>query len=55
MRKLFWVILAIALPPAVVLVHGRPMDFVWSVVATAFFWIPGILHAFWIMDERHVW
>jgi hypothetical protein len=26
MRKLFWVILAIALPPAVVLVHGRPVD-----------------------------
>jgi hypothetical protein len=36
MQKLFWVILAIAFPPAVVLAHGIPMNFVWSLVATDF-------------------
>jgi uncharacterized membrane protein YqaE (UPF0057 family) len=55
MQKLFWVILAIAFPPAVVLAHGIPMNFVWSLVATDFSEFFRIIHAFWIMDERHVW
>lgn len=55
LRKLFWVALAVLFPPIVVLAHGRPMDFVWNIFATACFWVPGIVHAFWIMNENSVW
>jgi len=47
--------MAIFLPPITVLAHGRPIDFVINIIACLFFWVPGIFHAFWIMDENNVW
>lgn len=54
-KKLFWVFMAIFLPPITVLAHGRPMDFVINVVACCLLWVPGIIHAFYIMDKNRVW
>ena len=45
-------ILAIILPPlAVYLVKGAKRDFVINIVLCLFFWIPGIVHAFWVVTK----
>ncbi|MBN1473399.1 MAG: YqaE/Pmp3 family membrane protein [Syntrophaceae bacterium] len=45
-------ILAIVLPPlAVYLVKGAKRDFVINIVLCLFIWIPGIVHALWIVTK----
>lgn len=49
-NKLLLCIIAILLPPlAVGLVDGVGGHFILSIVLTIFFWLPGILHALWII------
>jgi uncharacterized membrane protein YqaE (UPF0057 family) len=45
-------ILAIIIPPlAVYLVKGAKRDFVINIVLCLLFWIPGIVHALWIVTK----
>ncbi|HPD58125.1 MAG TPA: YqaE/Pmp3 family membrane protein [Smithellaceae bacterium] len=45
-------ILAIIVPPlAVYLVKGAKRDFVINIVLCLFFWIPGIVHALWVVTK----
>ena len=45
-------ILAIILPPlAVYLVKGAKRDFVINIVLCLLFWIPGIVHALWVVTK----
>lgn len=47
---LILVILAIILPPlAVLLSDGISLHFILNVVLTFFFWIPGLIHALWVV------
>jgi uncharacterized membrane protein YqaE (UPF0057 family) len=45
-------VLAIIVPPlAVYLVKGAKRDFVINIVLCLFFWIPGIVHALWVVTK----
>ena len=45
-------ILAIIIPPlAVYLVKGAKRDFVINIVLCLIFWIPGIVHALWLITK----
>lgn len=50
MNKLLLVIIAILLPPlAVFLKNGAGKDLVINVILCLFFYVPGILHALWLI------
>lgn len=50
MNKLLLVIIAILLPPlAVFLKNGAGKDLVINIVLCLFFYVPGILHALWLI------
>lgn len=52
MNKLLMVIIAILLPPlAVFLKNGAGKDLVINIVLCLFFYIPGILHALWLVTR----
>lgn len=52
MNKLLMVIIAILLPPlAVFLKNGAGKDLVINIVLCLFFYIPGILHALWLVTK----
>ena len=49
-RSLLLIIIAILLPPlAVFLKRGADMHLVLSIILTLIFYIPGILHAVWVV------
>ena len=48
MRYLF----AIILPPLAVLLCGKPIQFVLSILLTLCFWIPGIIHALFVVNSH---
>lgn len=49
-NKLLLIIIAILLPPlAVGLKEGIGVHLVLNIVLTIFFWLPGFLHALWIV------
>jgi len=51
-NKLVQIILAILLPPlAVLLKNGVGKDLVINVVLCFFFWIPGVIHALWLVTK----
>lgn len=51
-NKLVLIILAILLPPlAVVLKKGLGSDFVINLVLTLLFFVPGLIHALWIVTK----
>ncbi len=54
-KKILWALVAFFLPFVAAFVHGRPMDLVINVVLCLFFWIPAVIHAFWIMHKKGVW
>jgi uncharacterized membrane protein YqaE (UPF0057 family) len=41
-------LLAVILPPVAVLLRGKPIQALLNLVLTLFFWIPGVIHA-WIV------
>lgn len=45
------IILAILLPPLAVLLTGKPIAFVINLLCCLLFWIPGIVHAVWIVTQ----
>jgi uncharacterized membrane protein YqaE (UPF0057 family) len=50
MNKIILVILAILLPPlAVFLNNGAGKDLLINIVLCLFFYVPGILHALWLV------
>lgn len=52
MNKLVHIILAILLPPvAVFLKSGVGKDLIINIVLCLFFFIPGVLHAIWLITK----
>jgi uncharacterized membrane protein YqaE (UPF0057 family) len=52
MNKLVLVILAIFLPPvAVFLKNGAGKDLLINVLLCLVFWVPGIIHALWLVTK----
>ncbi len=45
-------LLAILLPPLAVLLAGKPFQFVLSLVLTLLFWIPGVVHALFVVADH---
>ena len=45
-------LLAIVLPPVAVLLCGKPMQAVLNLVLTCFFWIPGAVHALFVVNSH---
>ena len=45
-------LLAIVLPPAAVLLTGRPIQALLNCLLTLLFWIPGIIHAILVVNEH---
>jgi uncharacterized membrane protein YqaE (UPF0057 family) len=41
-------LLAVILPPVAVLLRGKPFQALINLVLTCFFWVPGVIHA-WIV------
>ncbi|MBY5993373.1 YqaE/Pmp3 family membrane protein [Ferrimonas balearica] len=51
-NKLILVIIAILLPPVAVFLHkGMGQDLVINILLCLFFWVPGILHAIWVITK----
>lgn len=44
-------LLAIVFPPLAVLLAGKPFQAMLNVVLCLFLWIPGIIHAFMVVNE----
>jgi uncharacterized membrane protein YqaE (UPF0057 family) len=44
-------LLAIVFPPLAVLLVGKPFQAMLNVVLCIFLWIPGIIHAFMVVNE----
>ena len=52
MNKILLVIIAILLPPlAVFLNNGAGKDLLINIILCLFFYIPGILHALWLITK----
>ncbi|MEH6519122.1 MAG: YqaE/Pmp3 family membrane protein [Halioglobus sp.] len=52
MNKIVLIILAILLPPlAVFLKNGAGKDLLINIVLCLFFYVPGILHALWLVTK----
>ena len=52
MNKTILIVLAILLPPvAVFLNHGAGQDLLINIVLCLFFYVPGILHALWLITK----
>lgn len=51
--SLLTIILCVLLPPlAVFLEKGLGKDFIINLILCFFFWIPGIIHAFWTIGKK---
>lgn len=44
-------LLAIVFPPLAVLLAGKPFQAMLNVVLCLFLWVPGIIHAFMVVNE----
>lgn len=52
MNKILLIILAILLPPVAVLAkNGVGRDLLINVILCIFFWVPGIIHALWVVTR----
>ena len=47
------ILLAIVLPPLAVLLCGKPVQFLFNILLTLFFWIPGSIHAVLVVHEHY--
>ena len=45
-------LLAIILPPAAVLLCGKPIQAILNLVLTLCFWIPGVVHALFVVNSH---
>lgn len=46
-------LLAILLPPVAVLVAGKPVQALLNVLLTLLFWIPGMIHAIFVVNNYY--
>lgn len=46
-------LLAIVLPPVAVLLAGKPIQALLNLVLTLCFWIPGVIHAIFVVSSRN--
>ena len=44
--------IAIVLPPLAVLLCGKPIQAILNLVLTLFFWVPGIVHALFVVADH---
>ena len=44
-------LLCLLLPPVAVLLTGRPGAFLVSLLLTLFGWLPGVIHAFFVVND----
>jgi len=44
-------LLAIILPPLAVLLCGKPFQFLFNIILTLLFWIPGMIHAILVVNS----
>jgi uncharacterized membrane protein YqaE (UPF0057 family) len=52
MNKVLLIVLAILLPPlAVLLKSGVGKDLLINIILCIFFWLPGIIHALWVVTK----
>lgn len=52
MNKVILIILAIFLPPVAVLINkGVGKDLIINIILTILFFIPGVLHAIWLITK----
>jgi uncharacterized membrane protein YqaE (UPF0057 family) len=45
-------LLAILLPPVAVLLCGKPMQALLNFVLTLFLWVPGVVHALFVVNSH---
>ncbi|ARK30597.1 YqaE/Pmp3 family membrane protein [Halalkalibacter krulwichiae] len=45
-------LIAVLLPPLAVLLAGRPFQAVLNLILTMFFWLPGAIHACFIVADK---
>ena len=45
-------LLAIILPPVAVLLCGKPIQFLFNILLTLCFWIPGVIHAICVVNAH---
>jgi uncharacterized membrane protein YqaE (UPF0057 family) len=45
-------LLAIILPPVAVLLSGKPFQAIINFFLTLLFWVPGVIHAILVVNER---
>lgn len=45
-------LIAIILPPAAVLLCGKPVQFVLNILLTLLFWVPGMIHAILVVHSH---
>lgn len=45
-------VLAFLLPPVAVLMCGKPFQFLLNIILCCIFWIPGIIHAFYVVNNH---
>ena len=45
-------LLAIVLPPVAVLLCGKPFQAILNLILTMFLWIPGVVHALFIVNSH---
>jgi len=46
-------ILALLLPPVAVFISGKPIQGIINIVLCLFLWIPGIIHALFVVHNRY--
>lgn len=46
-------LLAILLPPLAVLLTGKPLQALLNLVLTLFVWVPGVVHALFVVNGYH--
>lgn len=51
-KNLMMYLLAILLPPVAVLLSGKPVQAVLNFILCIFFWIPGVIHAILVVNEK---
>jgi uncharacterized membrane protein YqaE (UPF0057 family) len=45
-------VLAFLFPPIAVLMCGRPLAFLVNLILCLAFWVPGVIHAFYIVNQH---
>lgn len=45
-------VLAFLLPPIAVLMCGKPLQCIFNIILCCIFWVPGVIHAFYIVNTH---